>query len=38
MPIEDMEGEGLAKIPDLIVAQNIFTLKNVKTSGEYLQG
>ena len=28
MPIEDVEEEDLAKIPDLNVAQIIFTLKN----------
>ena len=28
MPVEDMEEEGLAKIPDLNIAQWIFTLKS----------
>eukprot|EP00090_Calanus_glacialis_P019850 TRINITY_DN3043_c0_g1_i1.p1 TRINITY_DN3043_c0_g1~~TRINITY_DN3043_c0_g1_i1.p1 ORF type:complete len:388 (-),score=147.62 TRINITY_DN3043_c0_g1_i1:105-1268(-) len=34
MPIEDMEEEGLAKIPDLNIAQWIFTLKDNPTDGE----
>ena len=35
MPIEDMEEEGLAKIPDLNIAQWIFTLKDNPVSWKF---
>ena len=36
MPVEDMEEEGLAKIPDLNVAQWIFTLKANPVSSNFI--